>query len=116
MKFIVTSPPHTGDIYPGQIITYKVSPLLGIPLSWMTEITHVVPGKLFVDEQRQGPYSLWHHQHLFEQDGNGTLMTDIVHYKLPLGPLGVLAKSLFVGKQLEDIFEYRREVIEEKFG
>ena len=67
-------------------------------------------------EQRQGPYSLWHHQHLFEQDGNGTLMTDIVHYKLPLGPLGVLAKSLFVGKQLEDIFEYRREVIEEKFG
>lgn len=116
MKFTVTSPPHTGDIYPGQIITYKVSPLLGIPLSWMTEITHVVPGKLFVDEQRQGPYSLWHHQHLFEQDGNGALMTDIVHYKLPLGPLGTLAKSLFVGKQLEDIFDHRRKVIEEKFG
>jgi ligand-binding SRPBCC domain-containing protein len=116
MKFIVTSPPHTGDIYPGQIITYKVSPLLGIPLSWMTEITHVVPGKLFVDEQRQGPYSLWHHQHLFEPDGNGTLMTDIVHYKLPLGPLGALAKALFVGKQLEDIFDYRKKVIEEKFG
>jgi ligand-binding SRPBCC domain-containing protein len=115
MKFVVTSPPHEGDIYPGQIITYKVSPLLGIPLSWMTEITHVVPGKLFVDEQRQGPYSLWHHQHLFEPDGNGTLMTDIVHYKLPLGPLGALAKSLFVGRQLESIFDYRKKVVEEKF-
>lgn len=116
MKFVVTSPPHNGDIYPGQIITYKVSPLLSIPLSWMTEITHVVPGKLFVDEQRQGPYSLWHHQHLFEPDGNGTLMTDIVHYKLPLGLLGTLAKSLFVGRQLEDIFDYRKKVVEEKFG
>lgn len=116
MKFVVTSPPHEGDIYPGQIITYKVSPLLGIPLSWMTEITHVVPGKIFVDEQHQGPYSLWHHQHLFEPDGNGTLMTDIVHYKLPLGPLGALAKALFVGRQLESIFDYRKKVVEDKFG
>jgi len=115
MKFVVTSPTHNGDIYPGQIITYKVSPLLGIPLSWMTEITHVVPGKLFVDEQRQGPYSLWHHQHQFEPGNNGTLMTDIVHYKLPLGPLGALAKSLFVGRQLESIFDYRKKVVEERF-
>lgn len=115
MKFTVTSPPHKGEIYPGQVITYKVSPLLGIPLPWMTEITHVAPGSMFVDEQRHGPYSLWHHQHIFEQVPGGILMKDIVHYKLPLGPLGDLANILFVRRQLESIFKYRCKAVESLF-
>jgi len=116
MKFTVTEkhlPPH---IYPGQVITYKVSPVFHIPLFWMTEITHVVEKKYFVDEQRQGPYKLWHHQHFFEQKTEGVLMTDMVHYKLPFGPLGKLAHVLFVQRQLEYIFEFRHKKIEQIFS
>ena len=108
---------HQGDrMYPGQVIEYKVKPLLGIPLYWMTEITHVADGKLFVDEQRKGPYRLWHHQHHFRTVANGVEMTDIVHYQLPLGWLGDLANWLFVKKQLQGIFDFRRKKVEEIFG
>lgn len=116
MNFIITSPPQQGDIYPGQVITYKVSPLLGIPLSWMTEITHVQPLRMFVDEQRHGPYKLWHHQHLFEETPDGVLMTDIVHYQLPLWFLGNIAHLLFVKNQLKSIFDFRKEAIERRFA
>jgi ligand-binding SRPBCC domain-containing protein len=109
MNFRVTSGELAEDIYPGMIITYKVSPILKFPLFWMTEITHIVPGRLFVDEQRRGPYRLWHHQHHFEEKEGGVLMTDIVHYQLPLGFLGEIAHQLFVKKQLTDIFSYRKE-------
>jgi ligand-binding SRPBCC domain-containing protein len=103
-------------MYPGQVITYKVKPLLGIPLFWMTEITHVLPGKFFVDEQRFGPYSLWHHQHHFEAVEGGVMMTDIVHYKAPFGFLGDIAVSLFIKKQLNEIFEFRKKKVTELFG
>lgn len=116
MKFRVTSDSVANRIYPGQIITYKVSPLLNIPLFWMTEITQVQHLKMFIDEQRSGPYSIWHHQHHFEAQGSDTLMTDIVHYKLPFGPLGSIAHSLFVSKQLEEIFEYRKQQVETLFN
>ncbi len=116
MRFRVTSGELPEEIYPGQIITYKVSPLLGIPLFWMTEITHVVPQKLFVDEQRRGPYRMWHHEHHFsEAPGGGMLMKDIVHYELPLGFLGGIANSLFVKRQLADIFEFRKRRVSELF-
>lgn len=115
MHFRVTSGDQPAEIYPGMIITYKVSPLLNIPLFWMTEITHVIPGKLFVDEQRRGPYKLWHHQHHFEAREGGVLMTDIVHYELPLGILGTAAHALFVRKQLKDIFAFRREKVDALF-
>jgi ligand-binding SRPBCC domain-containing protein len=106
-----------GDaMYPGQVITYRVKPLLGIPLFWLTEITHVQEGKFFVDEQRFGPYALWHHQHHFREIDGGVEMTDIVHYKLPLGPLGRLANTLFVRRQLEGIFRFRYQKVEEVFG
>lgn len=106
-----------GDgMYPGQVITYRVKPLFGIPLFWLTEITHVVEGRFFVDEQRFGPYSLWHHQHHFREIDGGVEMTDIVHYKLPLGPLGRLANALFVRRQLEGIFRFRYQKVEEVFG
>lgn len=116
MRFQITSTYRPERMYPGQIIEYKVCPLLGIPLYWMTEITHVVEGKLFVDEQRFGPYSLWHHQHHFREVPGGTEMIDVVHYKLPLWVLGDLAHVLFVKKQLADIFEYRRKKVAEMFG
>ncbi len=115
MNFTVTSEDVGEEIYPGQIITYKVSPLLHIPLFWMTEITHVQQGKMFVDEQRKGPYKLWHHQHHFEPTDKGVLMTDVVHYRLPLGLLGAVAHSVFVRRQLEDIFDYRHHAVLEIF-
>lgn len=104
------------EMYPGQIITYRVKPLLGIPLFWMTEITHVEHHRYFVDEQRTGPYSIWHHQHHFREIEGGVEMTDIVHYKNPLGVLGTIANELFVKKQLEGIFSFRYKRAEELFG
>jgi ligand-binding SRPBCC domain-containing protein len=117
MQFTVTSDPEfLLRLYAGQIITYTVRPVLNIPLFWMTEIKHVQPGVFFVDEQRIGPYVMWHHQHHFKAIPGGVEMTDLVHYKLPLGPLGALAKWLFVGRQLEGIFNYRFAKLEERFG
>ena len=104
------------EMYPGQVMTYRVKPLLGIPLFWMTEITHVQPGKFFVDEQRFGPYSMWHHQHHFREIPGGVEMTDLVHYKLPLGFLGDIAHGIFVRKQLESIFDFRYAKVESLFG
>jgi len=116
MNFRVTSGELPEQIYPGQIITYKVSPILGIPLFWMTEITQVIKNKLFVDEQRTGPYKMWHHQHHFEQQDGYVLMTDIVHYQLPFFFLGRIAHALFVKKQLNEIFKFRYQKIEELFN
>ena len=115
MNFNITSGELPQSIYPGQVITYKVSPLMNIPMFWMTEITSVVDNKLFVDEQRIGPYKMWHHQHHFEATEGGTIMTDIVHYSLPMGFLGGIAHGLFVKKQLNDIFDYRQRKIDELF-
>lgn len=115
MKFVVMTSPEQDHIYPGQIVTYKVSPLLRIPLTWMTEITHVVPEKFFVDEQRVGPYRIWHHEHHFREEKGQVHMTDIVHYLLPFGLIGEFAHRLIVKKRLEDIFEYRRNRVLELF-
>lgn len=116
LGFEILSRHHGERMYPGQIIEYTVSPILGIPLYWMTEITHVEEGKYFVDEQRFGPYSLWHHQHHFRTLEGGVEMTDIVHYKLPLGPLGSLAHAIMVKNQLRNIFAFRFRKTEELFG
>ena len=103
-------------MYAGQIIEYTVKPLLCIPRYWMTEITHVQPNKYFIDEQRYGPYSLWHHQHLFVEIEWGVEMTDIVNYKLPLWLLGDIANTVIVRKQLENIFNYRVIAVDKRFG
>jgi len=116
MNFRVISKHHGTLMYPGQIIEYTVSPVLGIPLYWMTEITHVQAEQYFIDEQRFGPYRLWHHQHHFKQLDNGVAMTDIVHYKIPLWQLGDLAHALFIKKQLQEIFRFRYQKTEELFG
>lgn len=116
LDFNIISLYHGEEMYPGQIIEYKVKPLLGIPVYWMTEITHVEKEKYFVDEQRYGPYSLWHHQHHFKAISGGVEMTDIVHYKIPFGFLGDIAQWLFVRTNLEQIFTYREQAVTSRFG
>jgi ligand-binding SRPBCC domain-containing protein len=116
LNFKILSNSNSEKMYAGQIITYKVTPLLGIPIFWMTEIKQVKHHEYFIDEQRFGPYALWHHAHFFKPIEGGVEMTDLVNYKLPLGFLGNIAHGLFVKKQLEHIFDYRNEVLEKKFG
>ncbi|MDQ4139864.1 MAG: SRPBCC family protein [Bacteroidota bacterium] len=116
MGFEVLSNSDSVKMYPGQIITYYVKPLFNIKLFWMTEITHVAEKKYFVDEQRFGPYAMWHHTHFFKEIPGGVEMRDQVHYKLPFGPLGALVHALFVKKQLQGIFAYRHQVLEKRFG
>lgn len=103
-------------MYPGMIIGYIVRPLWGIPMRWLTEITHVQEPYYFVDEQRFGPYTLWHHQHWFEEVEGGVKMLDLVHYAIPFGYLGRLAHVLFVRRRLEQIFDYRKKTLEQLFG
>ena len=116
MRFKVISKNQGEKMYSGQVIEYKVSPLLHVPLYWMTEITHADELKYFIDVQRKGPYSLWHHQHHFKKMDGGVEMTDIVHYKNPLGFIGEIANSVFIKRQLKKIFEYRFLKVEELFG
>ncbi len=116
LRFNIVSKHHGEKMYAGQIIEYTVKPVLGLPIYWMTEITHVEDKKYFVDEQRFGPYSMWHHQHHFKATANGVEMTDIVHYKLPFWFLGDIANMLFVKQQLKTIFDYRFKIVEKKFG
>ena len=115
LRFAITSPPEEA-IHPGQIISYRISLLPGLRQTWVTEITHVVPKALFVDEQRFGPYRFWHHQHHFTPIPGGTRVIDRVHYGLPLGPLGRLAHFLFVHRLLKAIFAHRRQTLEQKFA
>lgn len=116
MRFRILSKSGSDHMYPGQIITYTVRPLLGIPMFWMTEITHVVEKQYFVDEQRMGPYAFWHHQHHFREIAGGVEMQDIVHYRLPLGFLGRLAHAVHIHRQLNEIFDYRYREIEHRWG
>ena len=116
MNFKVLTNSDSDKMFAGQIITYHVRPILGIPLFWMTEITHVRDGEYFIDEQRYGPYSLWHHKHFFKEIPGGVEMTDFLDYKLSLGFLGNIAHSLFVKNQIESIFEYRYKVLIDRFG
>lgn len=103
-------------MYEGMIITYTITPVLNFPVRWVTEITHVDEPRLFVDEQRFGPYRFWHHQHLFKEINGGVEVTDLIHYALPLGPLGRIAHELFVKRQLNEIFDFRRRYLEKEFG
>lgn len=103
-------------MYAGQIIEYIVTPLLGIKTNWVTEITHVSEPEYFVDEQRAGPYSLWHHKHFITEIKGGVMMQDIVHYALPYGLLGRWAHAVLVKPKLNAIFQYRKNKLEAIFG
>lgn len=116
MGFDITSGELPEKMYPGMIITYKVSPLLGIKMTWVTEITQVREKEYFVDEQRVGPYSMWHHEHKIEKIEGGVLMKDVITYRPPLGFLGAIANRLLIRKQLDGIFNYRRRALKSIFG
>ena len=116
MSFNITSSNKDEKMYEGMIITYEVTPLLNIPLSWMTEITHVKEKNFFVDEQRLGPYKMWHHQHIFEKCEQGIKMKDIITYIPPFYFLGKIANTLFIEKKVNDIFEYRKKVLDKIFN
>ncbi|MEI8116299.1 MAG: SRPBCC family protein [Flavobacteriia bacterium] len=104
-----------GKMYEGMMIEYIVTPLLGIPMNWITEIKAVKEGVFFIDEQRKGPYKIWHHEHHFKAVDGGVEMTDIVSYEVPFGILGKLVHPLIVRPKLEQIFKYRTKRVEEIF-
>ena len=103
-------------MFAGQIIQYIVTPIAGIKTKWVTEITHVKDKEYFVDEQRFGPYALWHHKHFLKEIPGGVEMEDIIDYKLPLGILGLMAHPFLVAPKLKEIFDYRQEKLVELFG
>ena len=115
MHFNITSNNKDQAMYAGMIIAYRVTPLFNFPLKWITEITHVKEKELFVDEQRIGPYKMWHHEHIFKIKKDGVLMTDIITYIPPFGLLGKLANYLFIKKKVIGIFDYRNKILDQIF-
>jgi ligand-binding SRPBCC domain-containing protein len=106
-----------GEMHPGMMIEYRVSPLFGLRMRWLTEITQVRAPFYFVDEQRVGPYRLWHHEHRFREIAPGRVeATDLVHYVPPFGPLGEVAHPFVIAPRLREIFDYRERVLAEIFG
>jgi ligand-binding SRPBCC domain-containing protein len=103
-------------MYSGQIIQYIVTPVFGIKTKWVTEITHIKDNEYFVDEQRFGPYALWHHKHFIKEIKDGIEMEDIIHYKIPFGFIGQLFHPILVKPKLEEIFNYRQKKLIELFG
>lgn len=116
MNFVILTVDLPEKTYAGQVIQYKVSPLPLLRTRWVTEITHLEKNRFFVDEQRQGPYRIWHHQHHFKAVEGGVEMKDIVHYELPMGILGDLMNRLFIRQKIEKIFEFRTMALEKLFN
>lgn len=107
----------TGEhLHEGQIILYRIGVFPLVRVKWVTEIKAVDEGRSFVDEQRFGPYKLWHHRHTFEDIPGGVLMKDLVHYGIGFGPFGDIAHAVFVRKKLKQIFAYRKQVLAQRFG
>lgn len=109
------SPPEHG-LYDGRIICHKIRAVPMVWVTWVSEIKCVEQGKVFVDEQRSGPFKFWQHRHTFEEGDGGVWMDDVVRYALPMGIFGEIAHGLFVRRQLEAVFRYRFEALERKFG
>lgn len=116
MGFDIRSKNLPDKIYEGMIISYIVKPVFGINTNWVTEITHIKDKHYFVDEQRVGPYKMWHHQHIIEPQGDKVIMKDIVSYKPPFSLLGNLANTLFIRNKLNEIFDYRTQILEKYFN
>ena len=110
---IISELPET--MYAGLLINYRLKPMLNIPINWCTEITHIKEKEYFVDEQRKGPYRIWHHEHHFKAVKGGVLMTDILHYDIGKWIVGRIAGKLFVDKKVKGVFEYRNKTLETYF-
>ena len=106
---------HPSPVQKGTLIKYSLRWRI-FPIRWTTEIIEWDPPHRFVDLQLKGPYKLWHHEHRFVAEGNGTRITDEVQYLLPFGPLGSIAHALKVKKDVETIFAYRTKVVIQLFG
>lgn len=115
MNFVIVSMSGGDKMYAGQIISYKVNVLPLMRMRWVTEITYVKEPEYFTDEQRSGPYSLWHHKHHFKAVEGGVEMTDEVDYALPLGILGRLAHAIFVKREVNRIFDHLYKVLKAYF-
>lgn len=115
MNFHIVKMSRDVPAYAGQMIEYRVSPVKGVRVKWLTEITHVEEGKFFVDEQRVGPYAIWHHEHHFEPKDDGVYMTDIITYKIPFGWFGTLLHPFIKGR-LKTIFDFRTEQTNKLFS
>ncbi|MBL9114680.1 MAG: SRPBCC family protein [Verrucomicrobiaceae bacterium] len=116
LDFQIVTPDLPARIHAGMMIEYRVRPLFGLPMTWLTEITHVRDGEYFVDEQRVGPYAIWHHEHLFEDLGGGRIRaSDRVSYRLPFQPLSELTHGILVKPQLDQIFRFRETAIRKYF-
>jgi len=117
LNLVITSGyTDNSKMYPGLLITYKVAPLFGIKMDWVTEITHIKDQEYFIDEQRSGPYAIWHHQHHFREIKGGVHMTDILTYAIPYGIIGRITNTLLVKRKIKKIFAYRQQQIEKLFG
>jgi ligand-binding SRPBCC domain-containing protein len=116
MRFRILTISLPRRIYEGQMIHYRIQLLPFIWVNWLTEITKVKEKEYFIDDQRIGPYKIWHHQHHFAEVDGGVEMRDAITYAIPFGWIGRIANWLFVSNQLTTIFKYRRSVLEEKFG
>lgn len=116
MGFDITSGDLPKKMYEGMLISYEVAPVLGIKTTWVTEMTHIRDKEYFVDEQRVGPYALWHHQHFIEPKDNGILTKDIVSYAPSFGFLGAIANTLMIKNKIKEIFDYRTVTVDQKFG
>lgn len=116
MGFDITSSHVVDKMYEGMIISYNVSPLPGFKTEWVTEITHIREQEFFVDEQRIGPYVMWHHQHILEEIDKVMVMKDIISYQPPFGFLGAIANHLFIKNKLDEIFDYREKAVDDYFG
>jgi len=115
MRFKILNENLPEKIYPGLVVQYTVSPVMGIPMGWVTLITHSSEKEMFIDSQISGPYRIWHHQHHFRATGSGVEMTDILHYQLYGGVFGKLLNALFVARKVKSIFDYRKQKLEELF-
>ena len=116
MNFKILSRSEVSEMYPGMIITYKISPLFNIAIKWSTEITQIRDNKYFIDNQIKGPYKIWHHEHHFKEIKNGIEMRDILFYDVGFGIIGKLLHKFFIKKRVLEIFKYRELKIKELFS
>ena len=116
MQFRILNDSLPEKMYPGMIIKYSVKPIFKIPTTWVTEITQVRDKEYFVDEQRVGPYAMWHHQHILQKTKDGVMMKDIISYKPPFGIIGALSNKLFIRSKIEEIFEFRNMAFAKRYN
>ena len=115
MDFKVLSDINDKEIFNGMKIDYIVRPIFGIPMHWQTEIYDVKDKCSFTDRQLKGPYKVWEHTHTFTEMNGGVMMHDVVNYQLPFWFIGNIAHTLIVKNKIENIFVYRKQVLEKIF-